>query len=84
MRMLLPAVVLALAAAGAPDGLAAAEMKKVGKGEGQLDIVAWPGYIERGETDKKYDWVTDFEKKTRLQGQCEDRRHLRRDGGADE
>ncbi len=26
--------------------------------EGQLDIVAWPGYIERGETDKSYDWVT--------------------------
>lgn len=22
----------------------------------------WPGYIERGETDKNYDWVTQFEK----------------------
>jgi putative spermidine/putrescine transport system substrate-binding protein len=32
--------------------------------EGQLDIVAWPGYIERGETDKAYDWVTPFEKET--------------------
>ncbi len=30
--------------------------------EGQLDIVAWPGYIERGESDKAYDWVTGFEK----------------------
>jgi putative spermidine/putrescine transport system substrate-binding protein len=30
--------------------------------EGQVDIVAWPGYIERGETDKAYDWVTQFEK----------------------
>ncbi len=29
--------------------------------EGQVDIVAWPGYIERGETDKSYDWVTKFE-----------------------
>jgi hypothetical protein len=29
--------------------------------EGELDIVAWPGYIERGETDKAYDWVTAFE-----------------------
>jgi putative spermidine/putrescine transport system substrate-binding protein len=29
--------------------------------EGQVDIVAWPGYIERGETDKGYDWVTKFE-----------------------
>jgi putative spermidine/putrescine transport system substrate-binding protein len=41
----------------------AQEMKKeMGAGEGQVDIVAWPGYIERGETDKNYDWVTDFEK----------------------
>ena len=32
--------------------------------EGQVDIVAWPGYIERGETDKGYDWVTAFESET--------------------
>ncbi|HEY6645464.1 ABC transporter substrate-binding protein [Povalibacter sp.] len=32
--------------------------------EGQVDIVAWPGYIERGETDKSYDWVTKFEADT--------------------
>lgn len=32
--------------------------------EGQVDIVAWPGYIERGETDKAYDWVTPFEAET--------------------
>ena len=44
---------------------AAADMKtEIGAGEGQVDIVAWPGYIERGETDKNYDWVTDFEKST--------------------
>ncbi|HEV7632998.1 MAG TPA: ABC transporter substrate-binding protein [Steroidobacteraceae bacterium] len=30
--------------------------------EGQVDIVAWPGYIENGATDKNYDWVTQFEK----------------------
>jgi len=34
------------------------------KPEGELSIVAWPGYIERGETDKAYDWVTPFEKET--------------------
>ncbi len=39
-------------------------LAKLGKPEGQVDIVAWPGYIERGETDKAYDWVTDFEKKS--------------------
>jgi putative spermidine/putrescine transport system substrate-binding protein len=32
--------------------------------EGQVDIVAWPGYIERGESDKNYDWVTKFETDT--------------------
>jgi putative spermidine/putrescine transport system substrate-binding protein len=30
--------------------------------EGQLDIIAWPGYIERGESEKAYDWVSEFEK----------------------
>lgn len=33
-------------------------------GEGQLDIVAWSGYLERGETDPKFDWLTSFEKNT--------------------
>ena len=37
---------------------------RVGPGEGELNIVAWPGYIERGETDPAYDWVTAFEKET--------------------
>jgi putative spermidine/putrescine transport system substrate-binding protein len=43
---------------------ARAEITAVGPGEGAVDIVAWPGYIERGETDKNFDWVTDFEAKT--------------------
>ena len=41
-----------------------AQMTAVGPGEGELNIVAWPGYIERGETDKAYDWVTKFEEAT--------------------
>nr|WP_246103302.1 ABC transporter substrate-binding protein [Rhizobium straminoryzae] len=36
----------------------------IGPGEGQVDIVAWAGYMERGDTDKTYDWVTGFEKET--------------------
>ncbi len=48
-------------AAGSAAGSAAAAEPKP---EGQLDIIAWPGYIERGETDKSYDWVTQFEKDT--------------------
>ena len=38
-----------------------AQITAVGPGEGQVNIVAWPGYIERGETDKTFDWVTKFE-----------------------
>jgi putative spermidine/putrescine transport system substrate-binding protein len=41
-----------------------APMQEVGPGEGQVDIIAWAGYIERGETDEAYDWVTDFEAET--------------------
>jgi len=37
-------------------------LKAIGPGEGQVDIIAWPGYIERGDTDPAYDWVTEFEK----------------------
>ena len=33
-------------------------------GEGEVDIVDWPGYIERGANDPNYDWVTSFEKET--------------------
>ncbi len=39
-------------------------MAALGAGEGQVNIVAWPGYVERGETDKAYDWVTKFETAT--------------------
>ena len=48
--------------AAAPQ--AGGPLKKVGPGEGEVDIVAWAGYIERGETDPAYDWVTDFEAQT--------------------
>ena len=52
------------AGALALSGIAQAKdpLKSVGKSEGQVDIVAWAGYIERGATDKKFDWVTGFEK----------------------
>jgi putative spermidine/putrescine transport system substrate-binding protein len=58
--------VLAVAAGAAlgSQALAAGPLQKLGKPEGRVDIVAWPGYIERGETDKNFDWVTAFEKQT--------------------
>jgi putative spermidine/putrescine transport system substrate-binding protein len=39
-------------------------VRQLGAGEGAVTIIAWAGYIERGETDKAYDWVTAFEQKT--------------------
>ena len=39
-------------------------LQTLGKGEGEVDIIAWAGYIERGATDPAYDWVTGFEKDT--------------------
>jgi len=41
-----------------------AQMTELGTPEGQVNIVAWPGYIERGETDAAFDWVTKFEEST--------------------
>ncbi len=61
----LVALIAAANLAGAPLAATAQDMKKeVGAGEGQVDIIAWPGYIENGATDKNFDWVTEFEKKT--------------------
>ncbi|MDI9313094.1 MAG: ABC transporter substrate-binding protein [Hydrotalea sp.] len=31
---------------------------------GQVNIIAWPGYMERGQNNKDFDWLTQFEKDT--------------------
>ncbi|MDS9467707.1 ABC transporter substrate-binding protein [Paracoccus sp. MBLB3053] len=54
---------LALVAAGALP-VSAEMLTQLGEPEGALSIVAWPGYIERGETDPAFDWVSEFEKNT--------------------
>ena len=59
----LRALAASLLALSAISGFAAPPTA-VGKSEGQLNIIAWAGYIERGETDKAYDWTTSFEKAT--------------------
>src|SRR4051812_36398070 len=38
--------------------------ESLGDMEGEVDILAWPGYAEDGSTDKSVDWVTPFEEKT--------------------
>jgi putative spermidine/putrescine transport system substrate-binding protein len=49
-------------AVGAAQG--AGPLQRFDESEGQLDIVAWPGTLERGASDKRFDWVTGFEKAT--------------------
>ena len=63
-RLLHSCTALTLSLAFATAAIAQEPLKELGAGEGEVSIVAWAGYIERGETDKNYDWVTDFEKKT--------------------
>ena len=43
---------------------AQAQIAELGEPEGELSIVAWAGYVERGETDPAFDWVTGFEAAT--------------------
>lgn len=48
----------------ATDSTTTGGLQEIGAGEGEVSIVAWAGYIERGETDPAYDWVTAFESET--------------------
>jgi putative spermidine/putrescine transport system substrate-binding protein len=36
----------------------------VGDGEGELNLIIWAGYAERGAVDPNFDWVTPFETET--------------------
>jgi putative spermidine/putrescine transport system substrate-binding protein len=59
-RILAATTAISVALAAIPAS-AADMVTALGVAEGQVSIVAWPGYIERGETDKAFDWVTKFE-----------------------
>ena len=50
----------------APEGAEGAATK-LGEGEGEVNLIAWAGYVEDGSTDPKVDWVSDFEKETGCQ-----------------
>jgi putative spermidine/putrescine transport system substrate-binding protein len=52
------------ATAAANADVAAGAQAELGPGEGQVDLIAWAGYVEDGSTDPKVDWVTDFENQT--------------------
>jgi putative spermidine/putrescine transport system substrate-binding protein len=73
---MLAAVLLAAAACASSGGDKSTAQRQVpkipmaqsvGKGEGELNIIAWAGYAEDGSDDPKVDWVTPFEKQTGCQ-----------------
>jgi putative spermidine/putrescine transport system substrate-binding protein len=57
---------LALAACSGGGGGAPARTPQasLGAGEGELKLVIWAGYAERGAVDPNFDWVTPFETET--------------------
>ena len=62
--VILISISLVLGACGGMQAVQGGPKQSIGNGEGQLDIIAWAGYVERGDTDPAYDWVTGFEKDT--------------------
>ncbi len=61
---LIAAVVLAIPYSALTVRAQGTMLQSVGAGEGAVSIVAWAGYIERGELDKSFNWVTSFEQST--------------------
>ena len=62
-------LILALSACAVGDkqsgtGIASGRANKALLPEGELTILTLPAYIERGGSDKAYDWVSPFEKST--------------------
>jgi putative spermidine/putrescine transport system substrate-binding protein len=55
-------------ASGTTTQASGAQLKQsIGEGEGEVNLIAWAGYVEDGSTDPKVDWVTDFEAETGCQ-----------------
>lgn len=68
---LLSAFLLFAAACGDDDDTAGGgggdALEELGEGEGQVNLIAWAGYVEDGSTDPAVDWVTGFEEETGCQ-----------------
>jgi putative spermidine/putrescine transport system substrate-binding protein len=60
----LVAALVGIGCGGGDDETSSDVLQSVGKGEGEVNLIAWAGYVEDGSTDPSADWVTDFEKQT--------------------
>lgn len=58
------ALLAAACSSGSGGSPAPSAQASLGAGEGQLNLVIWNGYAERGATYPEFDWVTPFEEKT--------------------
>ncbi|MBA3287575.1 MAG: extracellular solute-binding protein, partial [Acidimicrobiia bacterium] len=47
-----------------PDDVPEGAPTELGEGEGEVNLIAWAGYVEDGSTDPAVDWVTPFEEQT--------------------
>ena len=48
-------------------GFAVPDLKpldELGDPEGEVSVLAWPGYVEDGSNDPEVDWISDFEKES--------------------
>jgi putative spermidine/putrescine transport system substrate-binding protein len=65
------------------------ELKELGDSEGEVSILAWPGYVEDGSNDAETDWVTPFEEETgcsvnaQTYGTSDEAFNLMKQGGID-
>lgn len=66
LGFLAAASLIALTACGTSSGgsSSAGMLEKLGDNEGQVNILAWPGYVEDGTNDPTVDWVTPFTEAT--------------------
>ncbi|GGX76001.1 spermidine/putrescine ABC transporter substrate-binding protein [Streptomyces minutiscleroticus] len=69
---------LSVTACGSSDGTGSSSVSglnppdltartELGESEGQVNLIAWAGYVEDGTNDPEADWVTPFEEKTGCQ-----------------
>lgn len=84
------ALVLTGCSSGGDSGSGSAEpLKKLGKSEGSVSILAWPGYVEDGSNDPKVNWVKPFEDQTgckvtaKTYGTSDEAYNLLKSGGYD-
>ncbi|MBM6589150.1 ABC transporter substrate-binding protein [Brevibacterium sp. RIT 803] len=74
---------------GEKSASGATELKELGKAEGEVSLLAWPGYVEDGSNDPDADWVTPFEKETgcnvksQTYGTSDEAFNLMKQGGID-